>query len=200
MALDQPLAGEPRQQIAHLRREMIRRGLRQRIEREGGAAVGSRRAAQTEIDPAGRDRLQHAELLGHLQAGIVRQHDAGGADADARGGGGDGADQDFRRRAGLAGRVVVLGAPVARVAKRLAMLRQRQALADRGVRRAAGHHGRLVEDGQSQHAIAPAALEHDQTALSDPPHHIGLLQRLQYRIGVRRIARLHHHFQFRRLH
>ena len=152
MALHQLLAGEPGQQIAHLRREMVRRGLRQRIERERGASVGAGRAAETEIDAAGRDRLQHAELLGHLQAGVVRQHHAGGADADARRGGGDGADQDLRRGAGLAGRVVVFGAPVARVAERLAMLRQRQALADRGVRRAAGHHGRLVEHGQSQHS------------------------------------------------
>src|SRR5271167_2093058 len=60
MALHQLLAGEPRQQIAHLRREVIRRGLGQWIERKRGASVGAWRATETEIDPPRRDRFQHA--------------------------------------------------------------------------------------------------------------------------------------------
>ena len=36
-----------------------------------------------------------------FSAAVVRQHDAGGADADAAGGGGDGGDQHLGRRAGM---------------------------------------------------------------------------------------------------
>ena len=36
-----------------------------------------------DVDPAGRDRLQYAEHLGHLQRRVMRQHDARAADADA---------------------------------------------------------------------------------------------------------------------
>jgi hypothetical protein len=34
---------------------------------------------------------------------------------------------------------------------------------------------------------------------SDPPHHVTLFQRLDDLVSVRRIARLHHHLQLRRL-
>ena len=83
MTLHQFLAREPRQQVTHLRREMIGCGLRQWVQRERGASVGAGRAAETEIDASRCDRLQQAELLGHLQAGVVRQHHARRADANA---------------------------------------------------------------------------------------------------------------------
>ena len=117
MTLHQFLSGEPGQQVAHLRRKVVGSGFRQRIEREGGASVGAGCATKTEIDTTRRDRLQDAELLGYLQARVMRQHHACRADADARRGGGDGADQDLRRGAGLARRVVVFGAPVASIAQ-----------------------------------------------------------------------------------
>ena len=56
MTLDQLFTGQPRQQIAHLRREMIRRGLGQWIEREGGAAIRPGCPAEAKIDAARRDR------------------------------------------------------------------------------------------------------------------------------------------------
>src|SRR5690242_2195409 len=153
MAFDQLLPLEPGQQIAHLRRKMIGRCLCQRVQRERGASVGSRGTPQTKIDPPRCNRFDDAKLLGYLQAGIVRQHDAGRTDADAGGGGCDRADQDLRGRSCLARRIMVFGAPIARVTKRLTMLRQRKALADRTRRRATGDDSRLVKNGQSQHAV-----------------------------------------------
>ena len=81
-----------------------------------GALVGAGRAAEPEIDPAGVQRLQRAELLGDHQRRVVGQHDAAGADADRRRAPGHVADRHRGRRAGDAGHVVVLGQPVADVA------------------------------------------------------------------------------------
>jgi hypothetical protein len=49
--------------------------------------VGARRPADAEIDASRVDRLQHAELLGHHQRGVVRQHHTARADPDGRCGG-----------------------------------------------------------------------------------------------------------------
>ena len=81
MFLHQRRAGNPRQQVAHLRRKMVRRRRRVRVQRVGGQPVRPRRAAQPHVDPARRDRLQHAELFRHLQRRIMRQHDPGAAHA-----------------------------------------------------------------------------------------------------------------------
>ena len=51
-------------------------------QRIGGGAVGARGAAETEIDAAGKQRLQHLEALGDDQRRVVRQHHAARADAD----------------------------------------------------------------------------------------------------------------------
>ena len=114
----------------------------------GGQPVAARRAAKAEVDAARCDGLEHAELLGDLEAGVMRQHHAGAADADAAGGRGDGGDQDLGRGASLAGGGMVLGEPVALVAEGLAVLGEGDALADRVIRAAAGDDGGLVEDGK----------------------------------------------------
>jgi hypothetical protein len=49
----------------------------------GGAHVAAGRAADAQVDAARRQRVQHAELLGHLEGRVVRQHHPGAADADA---------------------------------------------------------------------------------------------------------------------
>ena len=54
-----------------------------RRKRERRGVIGAGRAAQPEIDAAGKQRCQRAELLRHLQRRVVRQHDAAGADANA---------------------------------------------------------------------------------------------------------------------
>jgi hypothetical protein len=74
----------------------------------------------------------------------VRQHHAAAADADAPGVGGNVADQDFRARAGVARRVVVLGEPVAVVTEALAGLRQAQAVVRAARRPTAVVDGGLV--------------------------------------------------------
>ena len=81
----------------------------------------------------GRERLQHAELLGHLQRAVVRQHHAGAADADARRARGDRGHQHLGRAADDGRQAVVLADPEALVAEALAMLRRGRAC--RGSRR-----------------------------------------------------------------
>ena len=61
--------------------------------------VGARRAAEAEVDAAGVERLERAELLGDHERRVVRQHDAAGADADRLGAAGDVRDHDGGRRA-----------------------------------------------------------------------------------------------------
>jgi hypothetical protein len=57
---------DPRLQLVDLLREIFGvTGVR--VERERSALIRSRRAAQAEIDAPGRDRFEHAELLGHLE-------------------------------------------------------------------------------------------------------------------------------------
>ena len=51
-------------------------------QRMRGGAIGAGRAAEPEIDAAGKQRLQHLEALGDHQRRVVGQHHAAGADAD----------------------------------------------------------------------------------------------------------------------
>ena len=69
-------------------------------QRIGRGAVGAGRAAEAEIDPAGKQRLQHLEALGHHQRRVVGQHHAAGTDPDVAGHRGD--LPDHESGAGLA--------------------------------------------------------------------------------------------------
>lgn len=99
-------------------------------------------AADAQVDAAGEQGGQGAELLGDDQRGVVGQHDAAGPDADAVGGGGHLADHDGGGRTGHARNAVVLGQPVLPVAPPVGMpgqidgvtegLADRPAIADRG--------------------------------------------------------------------
>ena len=73
----------PGPQVAHLFGKVFGRAVGVRVERLGDAHIAARRAAHAEIDAPRRERLQHAELFGHLERAVVRQHHAGAADADA---------------------------------------------------------------------------------------------------------------------
>ena len=55
VALDQPFPGGPADQVAHGGGELVSRDIGPRIERVGGATVGSRRSPKSEIDASGRD-------------------------------------------------------------------------------------------------------------------------------------------------
>ena len=77
------LAGEEAEQVDQLFGEVVR-GERFRRAAQGrrGDLVRARRAPDAEVDPAGMQRLQHAELLGDHQRHMVGQHDVAGPDPD----------------------------------------------------------------------------------------------------------------------
>ena len=108
--------------------------------------IGARRAAEPEIDAAGKERRQRAELLRHLQRRVVRQHDAAGADANGRRAGADMRDQHRGGGAGDARHVVMFGEPEAVVAPPLGVLREVERVAKRLRGRAALDNRRKVED------------------------------------------------------
>ena len=190
MAFGQRRSGDPGQDVAHVAGKLLRPLVGQRIERVGGAAVRARRAAEPQIDAARRDRVEHAELLGHLQRRIVRQHDAGAADADARRGGRDRADQHLRRGADDRAVAVVLRHPEALIAEALAHLASaivwriaspcgRPAMAtdwsrtDSGSkRRSSGRRTPVNENGDSHHfRYVPRSIDRRQRGCPDfqPP-------------------------------
>ena len=104
-------------------------------QRVRGGAVGARRAAEAQIDPAGKQRLQHLEPLGHHQRRVVGQHHPAGADPDMAGHRGDLPDHQVGRGARDRGQIVMFGQPVADIAQRIGVARQIDAVAQ--------GHGRL---------------------------------------------------------
>ena len=75
--------------------------------------IGTRRTPEPEIDAAGKQRLQCAELLGDDQRGMVGQHDAASADPDPAGGPGDMGNEDGGCCTGDTGHAVVFCQPIA---------------------------------------------------------------------------------------
>ena len=70
--------------------------------------VGAGSAADTEIDPAGKKRLERPELLGDHERRVVRKHDTTRTDTNRLRRLGDVRDHDRGRRAGDPTQVVVL--------------------------------------------------------------------------------------------
>ena len=117
-------------------------GIRPAPQRPQRMAITARRAAQAEVDAAGIERGQSAELLGDHERRMVRQHDAAGPDADRRGGACDVADHDGCGRGCDARHVVVLGEPEALKAECFGVACQRDRMEERLSRRLAGKHRR----------------------------------------------------------
>lgn len=67
--------------------------------------------AEPHVDPAGKERLQHPELLGDDQRLMIGEHHTAGADPDRRGRGGDGRREHGRRGTGDPRHTVMLGDP-----------------------------------------------------------------------------------------
>lgn len=84
--------------------------------------VGAGRASDAKVDPAGMQRLQRAELLGHHQRRVVGQHHATRADPDGRGRGSQVRQQHCRGRTRDGRHVVVLGYPESLIAPLLGVL------------------------------------------------------------------------------
>ena len=108
------------------------------------AAAGS--AADAEVDAVGEHCVERAEDFGDFERGVVRQHDAAGADTDARGCGGGAGDEDLGRGAGEQVHRVVLGVPEARVAELVDVLGERERVVEGVGGRETGGDGRLVKD------------------------------------------------------
>ena len=115
-------------------------------QRVGCRAIGARRAAKAEIDPAGKQRLQHLEAFGHHQRRVVGQHHAAGADADILRHRRDLPDHQIGRGARDRSEVVVLGEPVPDIAEPIDMARQVDAVAQRGRGFGTGRDDGKVED------------------------------------------------------
>ncbi len=69
----------------HVLREAVGDIAERAAQRPRGALVGAGRAAEAEIDAAGIQRVERAELLGDHQRRVVGQHDAARADPDGPG-------------------------------------------------------------------------------------------------------------------
>ena len=69
------------------------------LERVDGLEVGARRAADSEVDPVAVQAGEDAELLGHLERAVVREHHPAAADANTGGGVGSLGHEDLGGRA-----------------------------------------------------------------------------------------------------
>ena len=129
--------------------DVLREGVgacRVAAERTDRELVGSRCAAEAEVDPAGVQRRERAELLGDHQRRMVRQHDPAGADADGLCPGRNVGDHDGGRRARDPDRVVMLREPEAVVPPPLDVLREIERVSQRLAGRRAFDDRREVEN------------------------------------------------------
>ncbi len=137
-------------------RRVVRRSRRRRPCR--GPAPCARpgeadRAAEAHVDPAGEQRLEDPELLGHDQGLVIGQHHPARPDPDAPGGRGDGGGQDGRRGARDPGHTMVLRHPEAVIPKLLDLPREPHGVTQRlGGRMPLAGAG-PVEDGEGVVAI-----------------------------------------------
>ena len=146
------IAGLPQRQFLQpLEKIVALAAVEPAAQRIGGGAVGAGRAAEPEIDAAGKQRLQHLEAFGHHQRRMVGQHHAAGADADVLRHRGDLPDHQVRRGARDGSKVVMLGEPIADIAEPIDMARQIDAVAQRRGGFGAGGDDGEVEDGKRDH-------------------------------------------------
>ena len=146
------IAGLPQRQFMQpLEKIVALAAVEPAAQRVRGGAIGAGRAAEAEIDAAGKQRLQHLEALGDHQRRMVGQHHAAGADPDAACHRGDLPDHDVGRGARHRGEVVMFGQPVADIAQRIGMARQIDAVAQRRGGLGAGGDDGEIEDRERNH-------------------------------------------------
>lgn len=105
-----------------------------------GVEVAAGSATEAEVDAAGIQRCEGAELFCDDEGRVVGQHDASTADADGVGGGGHVADEDGCGGAGEALDGVMLGKPEAAIAPLLGVVREINGAGDGGRGGFAGAH------------------------------------------------------------
>ena len=140
------------QQFHHVVRELVR-ALVVPPQCAGSRLVRARRATESEIDAPRIQGRQGAELLGHLQWRVVRQHDAAGTDADRGRVASDVSDQHGRRRTGNPRHVVMFRQPVAPIPQALPESCQVDHVGEGGTRIAAFGDRHEIEDGEWNHPI-----------------------------------------------
>ena len=115
--------------------------------------ISARSAADAEIDAAGKERGERAELFGDDQRRMIGEHDAAGADADGFCAAGDVRDDDGSGGAGDAGHVVVFCKPKAVVAPGFGVLREIERVAESVGGRGPLRNWGEVEDGERDHFL-----------------------------------------------
>ena len=129
------VAIEEQEQVAQLLGKVIRgKGRHVPSERGRGNRVRPGCTSESEVDATGMEGLEHAELLGHDERGVIGQHHPAGTDPDRRRRRREMRDEHGRGGARDTGHVVVLGNPQASVAQTLAETRQRHRVGQRGGR------------------------------------------------------------------
>ncbi len=146
MAVGERIA-EPCEELDDLVREVVdHQVLPVPLQGDGTELATAGRPPDAEVDPAWIERLEDAELLGHLERAVVRQHHAARADADRRRARRQVRDEDLGSASGEPGRRMVLRHPVAAVAEPLGELNQLHAVREGGAGVAARGDRALVED------------------------------------------------------
>ena len=98
--------------------------------------------------------MEGAKDFGDLERGVVWEHDAAGAYADARGFGGGAGDEDLGCGAGEKIHGVVLGVPEAGVAEAVDVAGEVEGVGEGVGRRGAGGDGGLVEYREAEWELA----------------------------------------------
>ena len=154
------LSRNPCDQIADLRRKIIRTLHSLGVECIGCPAVRPRCAAQAEINPARCYRIQNPELFGDFQGRVVGQHNAGAPDPDTVGGRADCRHDNFRSSSRYRLVIMVFGHPEAMIPQLFAILRQFNGFSDGIALGTPGERYRLVEYGETQGVPAYQLIGH----------------------------------------
>ena len=117
-------------------------------------AIRPRRPAKPQIDPAGIERVERAELLGDHEWVVIGQHDPARTDPDLACSGADTGEHHGSRAASNARHAVMLGDPISAVAKRFGLARQSSGGSHRFANSAAFTNRNQIENGEGDHRPA----------------------------------------------
>src|SRR5262249_11142530 len=135
-------------QVLHLLRKMIRIRVVPAAYRERRHLIAAGSASDTEVDAPRIQRLEHPELLRHLERAAVGKQDTAGPDPDPRGFSGYPRQENLGAGIGKRGNRVMFGQPVAVITEFLGRLHQSYRFVHRPGGRMAADDGRLVENAQ----------------------------------------------------
>jgi hypothetical protein len=117
-------------QLLQKRWEIVVRTMKGTAESLRRSRITTGGAAEAQVDPAGEQRFERAELLCDGKRRMIRQHDAARSYADCRSRVCDVADQNRSRRAGDPSNIVVFREPVSLVAQGFCSLGQQASVAE----------------------------------------------------------------------